>query len=257
MCSPLYLFGMNEVNSFQSPHGRTLAYVQSKGAGPGVVFLGGFRSDMTGTKAVHLEAWAKARDRAFLRFDYSGHGQSGGRFDEGTIGQWAEDAADIITTLTDGPQILVGSSMGGWISLLMAKRHAVKVAGMVTIAAAPDFTETMRQTMSPLLAAGLKARGRVQMPSEYGEPYTITRRFLDEGKDNLILPDGLALTIPARFLQGTADVDVPVTTAMTLIERVTGPDIRLTLVKGADHRFSTPECLDLITETIDAVLRRV
>ena len=257
MSACIYLGSMSEVKFFISPEGRKLAYAATKGAGPGVVFLGGFRSDMTGTKAMHLETWAKARDRAFLRFDYSGHGASDGRFEDGTIGDWASDAAGLIAALTEGPQVLVGSSMGGWISLLMLKRHPEKVAGLVTIAAAPDFTETMRQTMSPLQAAGLKARGRVQIPSEYGEPYTITRRFLDEGKNNLILPDGLSVKVPVRFLQGTADVDVPVATAMTLMERLTGPDVRLTLVQGADHRFSTPECLDLITASVDDVLRLI
>jgi pimeloyl-ACP methyl ester carboxylesterase len=155
----------------------------------------------------------------------------------------------------EGPLVLVGSSMGGWLSLLMARRMPERIAGLVTIAAAPDFTETMRNSLTPLQAAGMKARGRVQIPSDYGEPYIITRAFLDEGKAHLVLPEGLHADFPVRFLQGTKDVDVPQETALTLMERLSGDDVRLTLVQGADHRFSTPDCLALIASSIDDVLR--
>jgi len=238
------------------PHGR-LAYHRTEGQGPGVVFLGGFRSDMQGTKALWLEDWAKARGRAFLRFDYSGHGESDGAFEAGCIGDWLADAGAVIEGLTEGSQVLVGSSMGGWISLLVARSLPGRVAGLVTIAAAPDFTErgfwpefTEAQRME------LMREGRLLRPSDYGEPYPITRRLIEDGRDHLVLSRPLALPFPARFLQGTADEDVPVEWATDLLAHAEGEDMRLTLVKGADHRFSTPECLDLIGATLGEVLER-
>jgi len=236
--------------------GRSIAYRQSGGRGPGVVFLGGFRSDMTGTKAVFLEAWAQARGLPFLRFDYSGHGESSGDFLDGCIGDWAEDAAEAVTRLTEGPQVLVGSSMGGWISLLLCRAMPGRVRGLVGIAAAPDFTE---DSMWAGFDAGERARllseGRVEQPSDYSpEPYVITRRLIEDGRRHLVLRDPLELPFPVRLLQGTADTDVPPAVALRLLDHARGPDIRLTLVKGADHRFSTPECLDLIGAAIADVL---
>jgi pimeloyl-ACP methyl ester carboxylesterase len=254
MSAAIYAGLMSDVNHMKTPQGRSLAFAFTPGNSPTVVFLSGFRSDMTGTKAQHLEAWAKARGQAFLRFDYSGHGASGGRFEDGTIGDWAEDAQAMVEGQTSGPIVLVGSSMGGWMALLLAKRLAARVTGLVTIAAAPDFTDAMRANLSPLQAAGMKARGRVQMPSAYGESYILTRRFFEEAKAHFVLPDGLNVNYPVRFLQGTADDDVPAATALTVLDRVTGPDVRLTLVQGADHRFSTPECLTLITRSLEEVL---
>ncbi|MBN2740578.1 MAG: alpha/beta hydrolase, partial [Rhodobacteraceae bacterium] len=225
--------------------------------GPGVVFLGGFKSDMEGTKALALEAWARAQGRAFLRFDYSGHGVSGGAFDEGAIGDWYEDARDAILALTEGPQILVGSSMGGWISLLMARAHPEKIAGLVTIAAAPDFTEDgYWASFDQETRHKLESQGSIEVPSDYGDPYVITRRLINEGRTRLVLRSPLALPFPTRFLQGTADTSVSVETALRLLEHADGADMRLTLVKGADHSFSTPDCLALIktalAEVIDA-----
>lgn len=241
---------------FTSPQGRRIAYHQTAGTGPGVVFLGGFKSDMTGTKAVHLEAWAKARGRAFLRFDYSGHGQSSEDFLEGAIGDWFEDALAAITTLTQGPQLVVGSSMGGWIALQLAKAIPERLSGMVGIAAAPDFTEdSMWANFSDSYRQDLLEKGRVELPSDYADqPYIITRRLIEEGRNRLVLRDPLDLPFPVRLLQGTADVDVPPSVALRLMDHATGPDLRLTLVKGADHRFSTPECLDLITASIEEIL---
>lgn len=241
-----------------SPEGRRLAYARSEGSGPGVVFLGGFRSDMTGTKAQALEAWARAEGRAFLRFDYSGHGQSSGEFLDGAIGDWAADALAAITALTTGPQVLVGSSMGGWISLLCCKAIPDRVAGLVTIAAAPDFTEdSMWEGFTPAQRATLIEAGQVDLPSDYSDgPYIITRRLIEEGRRNLVLRSPLDLPFPVRFLQGTADTDVPPATALRLLDHATGPDIRLTLVKGADHRFSTPDCLSLIEAAVADVLAR-
>jgi len=241
-----------------TPEGRRLAYHRTEGQGPGVVFLGGFRSDMEGTKALALEEWARARGRAFLRFDYSGHGQSSGAFEEGSIGDWFADAAAAITALTDGRQVLVGSSMGGWLSLLCARAMPDRVAGLVTIAAAPDFTEDgMWAEFDEAQRRALTEAGRVELPSDYSDdPYVITRRLIEDGRQWLVLRQDLALPMPVRFLQGTADADVPVRVAMRLLDHARGEDLRLTLVKGADHRFSTPDCLALIQSAVEEVLAR-
>jgi pimeloyl-ACP methyl ester carboxylesterase len=241
---------------FTSPQGRRIAYDHTPGEGPGVVFLGGFRSDKEGTKAVFLEDWAKRQGRAFLRFDYSGHGSSGGTFEEGAIGDWAEDAAAALS-LTRGPQILVGSSMGGWISLLLARAVPEKVAGLVTIAAAPDFTEDgFWAGMTGEMRTRFEVEGYLDHPSDYGDPLRITRRLIEEGRGNLVLRSPLPLPFPVRFLQGTADEDVSVATALRLFEHAEGPDMRLTLVDGADHRFSTPDCLDLIASSVAEISAR-
>lgn len=231
-----------------TPQGRRIAYHRRAGRGPGVVFLGGFKSDMGGTKALHLQDWAEATGRAFLRFDYSGHGESSGAFLDGAIGDWFEDAMAVVQTLTTGPQVLVGSSMGGWIALLLARALPGRVAGLVGVAAAPDFTEdSMWAGFTPAQRAALAAEGRVVLPSDYDPAgYVITRRLIEEGRGRLVLRDPLPLRFAVRLLQGTADTDVPPAVALRLLDHATGPDIRLTLVKGADHRFSTPDCLALI-----------
>jgi len=246
-------------DTFTTPHGRKIAFHRTPGAGPGVVFLGGFRSDMTGTKALALQAWAEARGRAFLRFDYSGHGASSGDFLDGCIGDWAEDAVAAIGALTDGPQVLVGSSMGGWVSLLVARALPDRVAGLVGIAAAPDFTEdSMWAGFTEAQRAELLAHGRIALPSDYSEvPYIITRRLIEDGRHHLVLRAPLVLPFPVRLLQGTADSDVPPAVALRLLDHATGPDIRLTLVKGADHRFSTPDCLAMIESALDEVLAKI
>lgn len=245
---------MREPDQFVTPQGRRIAHYQTLGRGPGVVFLGGFRSDMTGTKALFLQEWAEASGRAFLRFDYSGHGQSGGVFEDGAIGDWFEDAAALIAVRTEGPQVLVGSSMGGWIALLLARAMPERVAGLVGIAAAPDFTEdSMWAGFSVAERAELGATGRVSRPSEYSEPYVITKRLIEEGRGRMVLRGPLDLPFPVRLLHGTEDVDVPVSVAMRLLGHATGPDIRLTLVKGADHRFSSAECLALIVRSVAEV----
>ncbi len=239
--------------------GRRIAFDRTEGAGPGVVFLGGFRSDKEGTKALALEAWARRERRAFLRFDYSGHGSSSGDFLDGSIGDWFEDAREAILGLTEGPQVLVGSSMGGWISLLMARAHPEKVAGLVTIAAAPDFTEDgMWAEFSEDQRRALMEAGQVALPSDYSdEPYIITRRLIENGRERLVLRSPLSLPMPVRMLQGTADKDVPLSVAVRLIEHAEGPDMRLTVVKGADHRFSTPDCLKLIELSVLKVSQRI
>ncbi len=242
--------------TFVTPQGRRIAYHLTDGTGPAVVFLGGFKSDMQGTKAVYLEEWAKAGGRAFLRFDYSGHGESDEDFTDGCIGEWFEDALAAIGLLA-GKVVLVGSSMGGWISLLVARQMPERVAGLVTIAAAPDFTEdSMWAGFSDAQKTELMA-GQVALPSDYGEPYIITRRLIEEGRNRLVLRDPLALPFPVRFLQGTADEDVGMSVALRLLDHATGTDMRLTLVDGADHRFSDEPCLKLIAASVEDVLAEV
>ena len=245
MAAPEYL---------DTPAGRRIAYRRTPGEGPAVVFLGGFVSDMEGTKAVHLEAWAAARGQAFVRFDYSGHGASSGAFDEGAIGDWAADALAVLDALVEGPALLVGSSMGGWIALLIARARPERVAGLVTVAAAPDFTEDLMWAgFSAAERDAIFEEGGIRIPSEYGAPYVITRRLIEDGRDNLVLRGPLALPFPVRMLQGTADNEVPMATALALLDHAAGPDLRLLLVKGADHRFSTPDCLDLIGAAVAEV----
>lgn len=238
-----------------TPQGRRIAYHQTAGQGPGVVFLGGFMSDMTGTKAVFLQGWAAGQGRAFLRFDYSGHGQSSGRFEEGCIGDWVEDATAALTALTEGPQVLVGSSMGGWIALQIARAMPDRVTGFVGIAPAPDFTEdSMWAGFSAAQRAALMEEGRIVIPSDYSpDGYPITRRLIEDGRQRLVLRAPLHLPFPVRILQGTADTDVPISVALRLLDHAKSPDMRLTLVKGADHRFSTPECLAMIATAVDEV----
>jgi pimeloyl-ACP methyl ester carboxylesterase len=235
--------------------GRTIAFHQTPGKGPGVVFLGGLKSDMQGSKAIFLEDWARRTGRAFLRFDYSGHGESSGAFTDGCIGDWAEDAEAAILTLTEGPQVLVGSSMGGWQALLFARRHPGLVAGLVGIAAAPDFTEDgMWDSWSQAQKAEMERTGQVALPSDYGEPYIITRRMIEDGRRQLVLRSPLVINAPVRLLQGTADADVDMSVALRLLAHMDGPDIRLELVKGADHRFSDDTCLARIEAAIEDVL---
>lgn len=241
----------------ETPQGRRIAYHRSQGQGPCVLFLGGFRSDMQGTKAVWLEAWAQAQGRAFLRFDYSGHGESSGAFEDGCIGDWFQDAQAVLDHLTQGPVILVGSSMGGWISLLVARANAGRVAGLVTIAAAPDFTERgFWPEFSQMQREALVRDGQVLRPSDYGDPYVITRRLIEDGRNHQVLNSPLNLPFPVRFLQGTADEDVPVAWATDLLRHAQADDMRLMLVKGADHRFSTPDCLKLIGQAVAEVVPR-
>ncbi|MCE2521599.1 MAG: alpha/beta hydrolase [Rhodobacteraceae bacterium] len=245
-----------ETRHLELGNGRSLAYCRTKGQQPGVVFLGGLSSNMNGTKALHLENWAKRDGRAYLRFDYTGHGRSSGRFEDGCISDWTEDAMDAVSRLTDGPQVVVGSSMGGWIGLILATRIPERMLGFVGIAAAPDFTEDFREfRLSEVQLAALEKDGKVEVPSDRSDnPMIITKRLIDDGMTNLVLKNPLHLPFPARFLQGTADEDVNQEVAIRLLGHVTGTDVRLHLVKGADHRFSSPDCLLLIEQSVESVL---
>jgi pimeloyl-ACP methyl ester carboxylesterase len=236
-------------------HGRLhdrLAYARLPGAGPGIVFLPGFRSDMGGTKAIALRDACAERGRAFLRFDYCGHGGSEGRFEDGTIGQWAEDALAVFDALTDGPQVLVGSSMGGWIATLLAVRRPERIAALVGLAPAPDFTEAlMWPAFTPAQREAVMRDGVLHLPSQYGDPTPITRALIEDGKRHLLLEEPIPLRCPVRILQGMADPDVPWRHALRLVEALESADVRLHLIKDGDHRLSRPEDLRLLVETLD------
>jgi len=241
------------------PQGRRIAYdlIPGREDVPGVVFLGGFRSDMRGTKAEHLAVWARAQGYRFLRLDYSGHGESSGRFEDGSIGDWAADAMAAVSGLTKGPQVLVGSSMGGWIALLLARAMPERVAGLVGIAAAPDFTENgFWANADEAQREALLRDGQWQLPSDYSdEPDVITRRLIEDGRNHLVMDRPLPLPFKVRLLQGTADAEVPVDWALRLLDHADCPDMRLLLVKGADHRFSDPDCLTMIEDAVAEVMR--
>lgn len=244
---------MAEIAHIDGPRGERLAYAHTEGDGPCVVFLSGYRSDMEGTKAVHLEAWAAARGQAFLRLDYSGHGMSGGIFEQGCIGDWSADAEAVIRAVTAGPVVLVGSSMGGWIGCILSRR--LEMAGFVGIAAAPDFTEDgFWSGFSEEQRRAVMDEGGVRVPSDYEDPYVVTRKLIEDGRRNLVLRHPLPMTCPVRLLQGTEDSAVSRETAWRLLDHIEGPDVRLTLVKGADHRFSSQACLAVIEAAVLEVL---
>jgi len=236
--------------------GVELAWRRRAGRGPGVMFLGGFNSDMTGTKAEELSAFCAAEGRAFLRFDYSGHGTSGGRFVDGTIGRWADDAACVLDRLTEKKQVLVGSSMGGWVALLLALRRPERVAALLGIAAAPDFTARIVETLPPEAREAIARQGVWYRPSEYGDPYPITRTLLDEGETHMLLRGGRTVPIsaPVRLLHGQRDPDVPWQVSMRVAETVAGEDVQVVLVKDGDHRLSRPQDLALLRRTLAALL---
>lgn len=213
-----------------------LAYHHTVGTGPTVVFLPGYASDMTGSKALALEAWAKAAGRAFVRFDYRGCGQSDGDFAEATLANWRDDARTVVEQLADGPAILVGSSMGGWIALLLAIAMPQRVAGLVLVAPAPDFTDW---GFSQAEKMALLQHGRVERPSPYApEPTLFTRAFWTSGEANRLPPGPLPVAAPVRLLQGQQDADVPWTRTLDLASRLGSADVHLTLVKDGDHRLS-------------------
>jgi pimeloyl-ACP methyl ester carboxylesterase len=236
--------------------GETIAYHRLAGQSPTVVFLGGLMSDMTGTKATHLEAFAAARGQAFVRFDYFGHGASSGAFTDGTIGRWADDAVAVIDALTEGPLVLVGSSMGGWAMLLAALARPKRIAALVGIAAAPDFTEDlMWDTFDEAARETLRRDGLYLMPSDYGEePYPIAMGLIEDGRRHLLLRAPIPIRRPVRLLQGMADTDVPYATALRLAERLESADVTVTLIKAGDHRLSEPDDLERLSVTVAALL---
>ncbi len=236
---------------FVSPQGRRLAYRYAPPAtGLTYVWLSGFKSDMTGTKVTVLEAWAKQQGHGFLAFDYSGHGISGGEFEEGTISAWREDALAAIEGLTSGVLVLVGSSMGGWMALLAALALKRRVAAMVLIAPAPDFTQKlMWPEFSAAQQAEIMQKGRTLRPSDYGDPYPITRDLIEDGKQWALLDAPIELTCPIRILQGMQDPDVPWQHAFRLVDAITSEDLVFSLIKDGDHRLSRDEDIARLVAT--------
>lgn len=244
------------------PDGGEIAYLKEEAGtpgGPSLVWLGGFKSDMTGTKAEALAAHARKRGHAYLRFDYSGHGASSGRFADGTIGRWKEDALAAIDQLTDGPLVLIGSSMGGWMALLAALDRPERVKGLVLIAPAPDFTEElMWKRFSPQIKETLLRDGVYLEPTQYAEePNEITLKLIEEGRNHLLLGKPIPLTCPVRILQGMADPDVPYAHALKLAETLESGDVMISLSKSGDHRLSTPEDIARLEAAVDEVAARV
>jgi pimeloyl-ACP methyl ester carboxylesterase len=235
--------------------GVELAWIRQEGRSPTVVFLPGFRSEMTGEKASALAAFCAERGQAMLRFDYSGHGASGGGFERGTVSRWRDDALVVLDRQSTGPLMLVGSSMGGWIAVLVALARAERIAGLIGIAAAPDFTERlMWQAMSAGERATLLRDGVLRVPSQYGDPYPITRALIEDGRNHLLLERPITLNCPVRLLHGQSDPDVPWETSLRLAERLTGADVQTILVKDGDHRLSRPRDLALLRRTLAALL---
>jgi pimeloyl-ACP methyl ester carboxylesterase len=243
----------DRVERLLRPDGNTVAFVRTAGRSPTVVFLGGFRSDMTGTKAMALEDWAQRTGRAYLRFDYFGHGQSSGRFEEGTIGRWRDDALAVIDATTSGRLVLVGSSMGGWLSLLVALERTDRLAGLVLIAAAPDFTERMLlRGLSAEDRATLQREGRLERPSQYSpEPSVFTWKLIEEGRNHLVLDKRLALPCPVRLLHGQSDPDVPWEYSLQIARHLEAPEVVTTFVKDGDHRLSTPADIARLVATVE------
>lgn len=238
---------------------RTIAVRQRNGRGPALLWLGGFKSDMKGTKAEALDQWAAEQGRACIRFDYSGHGESSGAFADGTIGRWLEESRAVFTRFCDGPTIAIGSSMGGWISLLLARDIRAgrvsgngSLAGLVLIAPAVDFTEVlMWQRMTPDIRKQIETTGAWQRPSEYSdEPYLITRQLIEDGRNHLLLGGLIETGCPVRILQGVKDEDVPWEHAVSLVSRIARDDVVLTLVKDGDHRLSRPEDIERLLAAI-------
>lgn len=249
---------MSETSGFLArPDGARLAWRKVEGAAPTVVWLGGFKSDMAGTKAQALAEWAQARGRAYVRFDYFGHGESSGDFSEGTITRWRDDALAVLDDLTAGPLVLVGSSMGGWMACLAAMARPERVQAIVLIAPAPDLTETlMKPEIPPDGLAMLERDGVWLRPSEYGDPYPITRALLEDGARWSILGgEPVPIEVPVRILQGGADPDVPWGHALELANTLRGEDVVFTLIRDGDHRLSRPQDLARLIAAVEELVK--
>jgi pimeloyl-ACP methyl ester carboxylesterase len=236
--------------------GHTIAFHRLPGATPGIVFLSGLRSDMAGTKALYLDEYCRRRGRAYVRFDYFGHGRSSGAFADGTVGRWAEDAVAVLDRLTKGPQILVGSSLGGWIMLLAALARSDRVRALVGIAAAPDATEDLLWPRLDMAQRGeLLTTGSVTLPSEYDPAgYTYRLNLIEDGRRHLVMRAPIALDCPVRLLHGMHDNSVPWETSLRLAERLRSRDVAVTLVKDGDHRLSTASDLARLAATLDELV---
>jgi alpha-beta hydrolase superfamily lysophospholipase len=236
--------------------GIKLAYEFLDGAGPVVMFCPGYASDMAGTKALALAAWCRARGQAMLRFDYAGHGASGGVFTENGVGDWAQDAAFILEQAAPGREVvLVGSSMGGWICLLLGQRLGARLRGLALVAPAPDFTLwLLREGLSPAQRAELEEKGVIYQPSEYGDPLPFSRALIERSAGCLVLEKDIAITCPVRILHGMRDSAVPWRRSLVLVERLASPDVHLTYIKEGDHRLSAPADLQLLETALAQLL---
>ncbi|EAQ37120.1 hypothetical protein NB311A_08218 [Nitrobacter sp. Nb-311A] len=237
---------------------RRIAVRARSGGAAGLFWLGGFKSDMAGTKALALDAWAADHGRACVRFDYSGHGESGGEFTDGTISRWLEESLAVFDGFCEGPQVVIGSSMGGWIALLLAREVARRassratLAGLVLIAPAPDFTEElMWKTFPPEARHAIETRGVWLQPSDYGDPYPITRKLIEDGRNHLLLGGSISAGCPVRILQGAQDLDVPWRHALKLTERLPSDDVVLTMIQDGDHRLSRPQDIARILAAVE------
>ena len=254
---------LTEIEVGEGSTRRTIAVRRRSGRGPALIWLGGFKSDMKGTKAEALDRFAAEQGRACIRFDYSGHGESSGNFTDGTIGRWLEESRAVFSQFCDGPTIAIGSSMGGWISLLLARdiragrvpgvgTGSGSLAGLVLIAPAVDFTEVlMWQRMTPDIKKQIETTGSWQRPSEYSDkPYLITRQLIEDGRNHLLLGGLIETGCPVRILQGVKDEDVPWEHAVSLVSRIARDDVVLTLVKDGDHRLSRPEDIERLLAAV-------
>ena len=238
---------------------RPIAVRQRPGGAPGLFWLGGLKSDMQGTKAQALDAWAQQQGRALTRFDYSGHGELGGSFADGTIGRWLAESLAVFEACCTGPQVVIGSSMGGWLALLLGRALAGRVppppatiAALILIAPAVDFTEAlMWERFSPEVRRQIDEKGAWERPSRYGEePYPISRGLIEEGRQHLLLGGMIETGCPVRILQGVQDPDVPWQHAVDLTARLAQDDVVLTLVKDGDHRLSRPEDIERLLAAV-------
>ena len=238
------------------PDGPPLAYRRAAGAAPGVVFLGGFMSDMTGEKASALDAFCRRRGRAFLRFDYRGHGASGGRFEEAAISDWLADTLAVLDRLTEGPQVMVGSSMGGWLMLLAALARPERVHALIGIAPAADFVRRMEAALTADQRRDLDRQGFFLRPSEYGDgPYTITKALIEDGQRHCLLDGPIPIGASVRLLHGMRDDAVPWRESLRLADCLDSEDVRAVFVKDGDHRLSRPADLALLTAVLEGLLR--
>ncbi|OAN50203.1 alpha/beta hydrolase [Paramagnetospirillum marisnigri] len=246
--------------SVSRPDGATIAYHRLEGKNPAVVFLHGYHSDMTGTKALALEALCREQGRAFLRFDYFGHGQSSGDVLFGTVGRWAEDARAVIEQLTQGPVVLVGSSLGGWIALLTALELRDRVVGLVGVAAAPDFTEDlMWADFSFEQRRQLLETGEVSLPNCYEpeNPWRVHRSLIEDGRNHLLLRDTINIACPVRLIHGQQDADVPWRTALAISDCLASEDVEVVLVKDGDHRLSRDQDIARLCRVVDSLLSTI
>lgn len=247
---------MEQPQFLSLPDGSQLAYRHREGSGPGVLFCAGFNSDMQGNKAVALDAWCREQGRQFTRFDYFGHGLSSGAVEDGCIGRWRDDTLAVLDEITSGPQLLVGSSMGGWIMLLVALLRPQRLCGLLGLAAAPDFTARLAQSLGDEQRRQLAASGYADLPNCYddGQPYRIGRYMLEEGASHLLLEGQIPLDLPVRLIHGQRDEDVPWQLSLQLAECLQSEDVEVQLVKNGDHRLSEAADLQRLRNTVQQLL---